>query len=654
MVAPTLYALLVGINRYQPPVRELHGCRYDIESVRTYLRSGVLDRPADIRCLLDEQATRAAVIEGFRSHLGQASEGDSVLFWFSGHGSQAPVPDALRHLENGRLMQSIVCVDSRRDGVTDLYDKELAVLISAVAHRGAHVAVVMDCCHSESGTRDLAAAGAVERFAAIDTTPPATASILQEVIAAAIEAERTGRIPPREDHVALSACTRDQTALEMTVGGQRCGAFTWALLNELRRQGPQATYRELLSAAGCMVERTYPQQTPMYFPRHGTLADQQFLSSIVRRPPSRLTMSFRQAAWELDAGAVHGLPVAAADAPVLAQAGVQPLREVRLREIGPVRSLVEPIGWTPDFDTEYPLVVHRVPMPPITVEFRADPPVMAWLRKTLAQAGPGGEPSPHVREAPADPPVIPDLIVHADDPANVTLTASDGGRPLRGRSALGSGATDLIRDLEHIARWSQMRRLGNGVTRLTGLVHLDLLALPDETTGERRQLVPDETGSHVAAYRRRAGMWEPPRLHVRIRNTSDRKLYCAILDLTDRYRISSSLFPAAAVDAGSLAWAAAGSAVRFWVGAGQPVVPGESITDWLMLLVAEEPFSTHVFDLPRLDDRPSTPSRTRGAGFGGIFDHLGMEALYRDVDTDSRAPKDWTASVVRVRTAVPW
>jgi hypothetical protein len=52
------------------------------------------------------------------------------------------------------MHQTLVCSDSRVDGVTDLTDKELSALISRVAARGAHVTVVLDCCHSGGGTRE--------------------------------------------------------------------------------------------------------------------------------------------------------------------------------------------------------------------------------------------------------------------------------------------------------------------------------------------------------------------------------------------------------------------------------------------------------------------------------------------------------------------
>jgi hypothetical protein len=83
----TLYGLLVGIDRYNLPVPPLNGCVNDIEAVAALLRdlcSG--EFTLDLRQLKDAEATRAAVIHGFRDHLRRAGPEDVALFYYSGHG----------------------------------------------------------------------------------------------------------------------------------------------------------------------------------------------------------------------------------------------------------------------------------------------------------------------------------------------------------------------------------------------------------------------------------------------------------------------------------------------------------------------------------------------------------------------------------------
>ena len=154
------YALLVGIDAYPAPVNPLRGCVNDIRRVETLLRERLTPahgQPDPFRPLVltDAQATRQAIVAGFRQHLRQAGPQDVALFYYSGHGSQAPSPPEFWHLEPDRLDETLVCWDSRlaEPNHWDLADKELAQLIAEVAVSGAHVVVILDCCHSGSGTR---------------------------------------------------------------------------------------------------------------------------------------------------------------------------------------------------------------------------------------------------------------------------------------------------------------------------------------------------------------------------------------------------------------------------------------------------------------------------------------------------------------------
>src|ERR1700744_3724777 len=153
-----IYGLLVGIDRYPAPIPPLSGWVNDIRAIEAFLnnRTGTQAARPDLRGLLNEQATRQAGIDGFLEHLGQAGKDDVILFYYSGHGSQERTPPEFWHLEPDRLDETLVCYDSRVDGGYDLADKELARLIGHLAKNDPHILIVLDCCHSGSGTRELA------------------------------------------------------------------------------------------------------------------------------------------------------------------------------------------------------------------------------------------------------------------------------------------------------------------------------------------------------------------------------------------------------------------------------------------------------------------------------------------------------------------
>ena len=134
--APRLFVLLVGVDRYDPavPVPTLRGCAADAQALQEFLVRRLDVPPERIVLLVNEQATRAAVVAAWQQHLlAQAQAHDQILFCFSGHGSQAP---ALGPDEPNALDETLVVYDSRTPGGCDILDKELAYLIAAAESAG--------------------------------------------------------------------------------------------------------------------------------------------------------------------------------------------------------------------------------------------------------------------------------------------------------------------------------------------------------------------------------------------------------------------------------------------------------------------------------------------------------------------------------------
>jgi hypothetical protein len=82
-------ALLVGIDRYeQPEFFPLKGAVNDAFLVRSLLKRYLGFTNEDIRILVNERATKRAIVERLTSLVRDAEEGDLVVFYFAGHGSQ--------------------------------------------------------------------------------------------------------------------------------------------------------------------------------------------------------------------------------------------------------------------------------------------------------------------------------------------------------------------------------------------------------------------------------------------------------------------------------------------------------------------------------------------------------------------------------------
>ncbi len=81
----TAYALLVGINAYRKPLAPLRGALNDIECADRLATRIVGPGGLRVLQLRNKEATKAVVVDAFRTRLGLAGPGDSALFWFSGH-----------------------------------------------------------------------------------------------------------------------------------------------------------------------------------------------------------------------------------------------------------------------------------------------------------------------------------------------------------------------------------------------------------------------------------------------------------------------------------------------------------------------------------------------------------------------------------------
>ncbi len=258
-----LFALLVGINQYatEGAVPALRGCRADALAVRTaLLRRGLLPE-AHVLTLVDGEATRAAFIRAWRSHLVQQVEpGDTAWFHFSGHGSRARSSDPT---ERDGYDETLVLWDSRSPGGWDLLDKELAVLIGEVEAKGAQLVLFLDCCHAGGATRAEGRTGEAAVRACLPDARPRPAATLLGKSTRGDTASSTALL--------VAACLETQKARETAqpsadaAAGNSAplwhGALTWAFLRTLD-EAPARSWAASFDAIAARVRHLYPQQTP--------------------------------------------------------------------------------------------------------------------------------------------------------------------------------------------------------------------------------------------------------------------------------------------------------------------------------------------------------------------------------------------------------
>ncbi|MDX1907691.1 MAG: caspase family protein [Bacteroidia bacterium] len=304
MTAPRLFVLLTGINQYPSPVPSLSGCVNDVRTVADFLRDTYPD-PA-ILSLLDGDATRQNVIDGFRKHLAQAGKGDSVYFHYSGHGSRENAPVEFHRFVPDRKNETLVLADSRKPGGLDLADKELAVLIKEVADRGATVTVVVDACHSGSITRNA------DDFR-LGATRQAEKSGNERGLDDYLDGYYTrmnrdeGRLYiPVSRHIVLSGCEKTQVAHETQ---DRSGVFTASLMKVLGQTGGNVSYADLFQKARIAIRQWSFLQNPQFETVERFDAYSQFITgSAAGQARRRQKVYLMGQGWRMDYGALHGLP----------------------------------------------------------------------------------------------------------------------------------------------------------------------------------------------------------------------------------------------------------------------------------------------------------------------------------------------------------
>jgi Caspase domain len=92
---PHFFALIIGINEYvSDDIYNLKGAVPDALDIKKYLEKYLGVPESQIRLLLDEEATRSAIIQEFVSLMAdeRIHRGDPILIFYAGHGGEADAP----------------------------------------------------------------------------------------------------------------------------------------------------------------------------------------------------------------------------------------------------------------------------------------------------------------------------------------------------------------------------------------------------------------------------------------------------------------------------------------------------------------------------------------------------------------------------------
>lgn len=227
-----VHALVIGIDRYAAQggsLSDLEGAVNDARDIASALReTGV----ASLRLLIDEDAHRDAVLDGWAQMKARARPGDTLLVTFAGHGAQEPA--RLPGSEADGLDEVMVLGgfrETRPHNYQRIFDYEWRQMVAAA--EDFNVVLVFDACHSGTMNRalpDLGPGGVPvrrrSRFSAYGTIEDDMIP-LPEMDPADIPA-----VLPHEVYV---AATRDDLLVqEIVIDGEIRGALSHVFAQALR------------------------------------------------------------------------------------------------------------------------------------------------------------------------------------------------------------------------------------------------------------------------------------------------------------------------------------------------------------------------------------------------------------------------------------
>ena len=225
-------------------------------------------RPGSLRILTDCRATRENIMTGLKWLVKGAKKGDLLIFYYSGHGSQ--VADVSGDDIDGKD-ETICPHDFATAGM--IKDDHLRSIFSGIA-AGVNLEVILDSCHSGTGTRERAALDAMPEDQKVTiryVEPPLDYQFFLDEdptipvrgFLRGTAGEKEAVVVPGLNHALWAACEDNQTAGEGPADGAMRGFFSYCFCKILRRAGTNITRRRLDSlVAGCLRQTFGAGQVP--------------------------------------------------------------------------------------------------------------------------------------------------------------------------------------------------------------------------------------------------------------------------------------------------------------------------------------------------------------------------------------------------------
>ncbi len=220
------FGLVVGINQYHhvPPLK---GAVNDARAIQTALAAAGI---TDVVVLLNEQATRQAILNAWNRQIAKAKSGDTLIFTYAGHGAQEP--ERIRGSEADGKDDVLILggfQETRPGNGQRIIDNELHQLFQAAAP--INIVFVADACYSGDLTRSIDKRAHLLGSRTIGSYGPIEDDELPRPAVSTKPHINQQSLP---NVIFLSAGKKNQKTPEFLIEGQPHGALSWAFAQALR------------------------------------------------------------------------------------------------------------------------------------------------------------------------------------------------------------------------------------------------------------------------------------------------------------------------------------------------------------------------------------------------------------------------------------
>jgi metacaspase-1 len=240
----TKKALCVGINDYPGSGNDLRGCVNDANAWAELLKNHFNFPSANVKMLLDGQATKQNILNGLQDLIAGAESGDVLVFTNSSHGTY------LADSNGDEFYDEAVCAVD-----VNIPDDELRRVFNQVP-TGVKLTVILDNCHSGTGSRLTPNADRKKRF----MEPEMRGGRKIDLSNATPKSPSIPQSKMRE--VLLSGCKDTEVSWDVKIGTTFHGAMTYCAIQAIKEADYQITYQQLHERLGeILLEEDY-DQTP--------------------------------------------------------------------------------------------------------------------------------------------------------------------------------------------------------------------------------------------------------------------------------------------------------------------------------------------------------------------------------------------------------